>query len=253
MKTLILFLLSCGSLFAQLNISNPFYVAPILKASSAACTTPTAGNELSTEGFQTATTGYERSGWGTATGSPDPYYDISALTTGQPSGSCTRGFRSNYAVSGTFNYNAWDRGAAITTTVYTRMYIYIVSHSISSPHVAYLGGVFKTTMGSGGNVASVVMKNNAGQLEIYGAGSTDSTKVNVSVGQWYRVEMKVVPNGTCEIKVDGGSAATFTATGYTNWDVVGVGTYSTSANAFTFNDTIFDLVGADTTGYMGAP
>ena len=36
MKTLLLFLLSCGSLFAQLNISNPFYVAPILKASAAA-------------------------------------------------------------------------------------------------------------------------------------------------------------------------------------------------------------------------
>ena len=36
MKTLLLFLLSCGSLFAQLNISNPFYVAPILKAASAA-------------------------------------------------------------------------------------------------------------------------------------------------------------------------------------------------------------------------
>jgi hypothetical protein len=39
MKTLLLFLLSCGSLFAQLNISNPFYVAPILKASGVTCST----------------------------------------------------------------------------------------------------------------------------------------------------------------------------------------------------------------------
>lgn len=36
MRTLLLFLLSTCSLFAQLNISNPFYVAPILKASAAA-------------------------------------------------------------------------------------------------------------------------------------------------------------------------------------------------------------------------
>ena len=36
MKTLLLFFLSCSALFAQLNISNPFYVAPILKAAAAA-------------------------------------------------------------------------------------------------------------------------------------------------------------------------------------------------------------------------
>ena len=218
-----------------------------------ACTTPTAGNELSTEGFQTATTGYERSGWGTATGSPDPYYDISALTTGQPSGSCTRGFRSNYAVSGTFHYNAWDRGAATATTVYIRMYIYVVSQSLAVGNSASIGGVFKTTMGGGGNVASVALNNTGGTFGIYGRGATDSAKVTIATGQWYRIELKVVPNGASEMKVDGGAAQTFTATGYTDWDVVGVGTYSTTANAFTFNDTIFDLVGADTTGYLGAP
>lgn len=213
---------------------------------------PSQGNLLNDEGFETAITGYQQSGWGTATGTPSPAYSITGLTTSKPSGSCAQGFRANYAITSLYQFNAWDSGGNNSSTVYVRFYYYLVSHSIASGETAIIAGVFNgTTVNSGTRCAGVTIKNNAGQMEIYAEGSTHT---NISTGQWYRVELQVALNASAAgsaIKIDGGSALTFTDTGYSSWRKVGIGTISTSSDAFTFNDSVFDLVAADSTGYIG--
>lgn len=260
MKTIIAFLLSAVIAFANPTTKvggagkTKTGGTGTTKVSSAAeICSPPQGNLLNDEGFETATTGYQQSGWNVSMGTPDPAYSISGFTTNKPNGSCAQGFRSNYSVAGVFNGNSWDSGANNTFTVYVRFYIYVASSSISNANGVFIAGVFNGNPGltAGTRCAAVSLVNNAGQLEIAAEGSTP---VNISTGQWNLIELKVALNATSngsEIKVNGGSAHTFTDTGYGSWRSIGIGTFSTSSDSFTFNDCIFDLVAADSTGYIG--
>jgi len=248
MRTIIILLFLTLPAFPQMLQGIVGGVAP-----AATCSTPAQGNLLSAEGFQTATTGYEQSGWGTATGTPDPYYDTTSLTTSKPNGGCNRGFQSNYASSGVWQQNTWDYGSQRSSTDYLRFYLYVVSTEIITSADLSIGGFFNNVNGTDGyRVCAVRLANPGGQLVLRGNGATTSSDINISTGQWYRVEMKCVPNGTSEIKVNGGTAQTFTATGYTSWRAVGIGAFTSSNNAYTYSNLVFDLVAADSTGYIGA-
>jgi hypothetical protein len=223
------------------------------KAAAASCSTPAQGNVLSAEGFETATTGYERTGWQTATGSPNPYYDTTSLTTSKPNGACNRAFLSTYSVSNEYHWNIWDSGSDHSSTLYTRLYLYVASHTIDPAENATIGGVYNHQSATNGyRVCTMQLAYPSSQLVLRGNGATTSSNINISTGQWYRVEMKCVPNGTSEIVVDGGTPQTFTATGYTSWRALAIGSNIVSSQQYAYHSIVADLLAADSSGYIGA-
>lgn len=227
-----------------------FVGAAGFSAASVASCTPSQGNLLADEGFETTTTGYERSGWGTATGSPDPYYSSSSATTSKPTGACDRAFRSNY--NGTYRFNYWSAGAYSAATVYVRVYLYVRTNNIGSGESSRICGIFsEDVVATGYSIGSLFLDKSGSQLRINAVGAGISTPVNISAGTWYLVELKVLPGGSSAFKVNGGSEQTFTANGGT-WRAVGIGAYSDSNSPNNTSDILFDLLAVDSTGYVGA-
>ena len=168
----------------------------------------------------------------------------------------SRGFRSNYSIGGVYNNRSWDSGSNHFATVYIRFYLYVASHGIDPADSVFIGGVFNgnSAMSSGNRCASIELKNVGSQLSINAFGATRSANINISTGQWYLVEMKVAMNGVAnasEIKINGGTTHTFTDSGYSDWRTIGIGCFSATSDPPGFNDCIFDLVAADSTGYIG--
>jgi hypothetical protein len=256
---LILFLLALAlPVFGQASRSAAFRGAAAIQGApvsgGAAVCSPAQGNTLTNEGFETATTGYQQTGWGTATGTPNPYYDTSSLTTSKPNGACNRGFMSALT-SATFQFNYWDSGGDKAATMYARFYLCVTTNLVDTggANPAAIFGVMNSEQVSSGYlVGGVVLNNSGGQTSIAGTGATDSTAVNLSTNTWYLVELKIVPNGTSALKVNGGAEQTFTAAGWTSWRRIVVGNLNSSTPAYSYNTCVFDEVAVDTVGYIGA-
>lgn len=225
---------------------------------AAACATPDGSfTPLDNEGFQTATTGYERSGWTTAIGSPNPAADTISLTSSKPTGACNQGLSFAYAGDTTYGAAVWDNGSSMGGTAYFRFYLYVSAEGVDDGQIVSVFDVWRGYTYTVGNaVGHVRVTQTSGQLQIYGYSGfpSTSTAINISTGQWYRVELKLVANGaagTSEIKVDGGAAQTFQADSYTTLQSFGAGVNIASPTSATIT-VYYDLIAVSTSDYPGA-
>ena len=168
------------------------------------------------EGFQTTTTGInDGNAWTVAavvgTGTVDPYYDTTALTTNKPAGACDRAWRLVLPTDGVETYQAWDRGSAfdITTTALTVVfYLYIETAPDSGEgYPIFRYGSSSTSVGS-----RVDLTNSSGTLQLTAVGQTTSAAITVTAGQWEKVTMFISTDGATAastLAVNDGTPQTF--------------------------------------------
>jgi hypothetical protein len=211
------------------------------EAASCGATSEPAGDVFS-EGFQTASTGYELTECGTApcwaeTGSPDP----DASSPGTPSDEvCDQSMRLN--ATGSAMYASYNKNAAQADAIWIKIALYVDSESLAAWGS---GTVLKPC-------ANAIHTEFWGRLLIYDNGTTDDstmyvridgsadsafdTDAEITIDTWHVVEACIPDggdtgdscgegNGVGWIRVDGGNKNTFTSNDYngpqyylTGWD-----------------------------------
>src|SRR3972149_4702960 len=105
----------------------------------------------------------------------------------------------------------------ITTTAYFTFYLRLGSLPGSTVRIAEADGI------SGGNIRIRVDSSGNVFLSNWAESADSSTAATLSAGVWYRIDLKAVKSGTCELQVDGGTAVTLSGGGV-NIDYLNLGT-----------------------------
>lgn len=173
-------------------------------------TNTTLPHDLMITGFEG--TGYEAStGTWTETGAPDEDADISALTSGKPSGSCAQGLLTT--IAGANLYTQFDYGSTITLTtqgldVYCYFYLQTAPDSGEGFYILSLSPGTDTTTAR----ARLFLENIAGTINLTAQGDTTSAAETITTGTWHLFKLHVdtaITGTTSYIQVDGGTQRTF--------------------------------------------
>lgn len=105
--------------------------------------------------------------------------------------------------------------------------------------------VIASVVSSAGSSVVDVKLNNSGTLTLVGA-TTSATIATLTTDTWYRLELKVVSNGTSEARIDGGTAQTCTANNVTQDRFRNGTSVAATYNAF------YDDLAIDDAAYPGA-
>src|SRR3990170_4999973 len=128
----------------------------------------------------------------------------------------------------------------ITTTAYFTFYLRLGSLPGSTVRIAEADGI------SGGNIRISVDSSGNVFLSNWAESADSSTAATLSAGVWYRIDLKAVKSGTCELQVDGGTAVTLSG-GVVNIDYLNLGTTASQTM-----DVYYDDVAVSDSGFPGA-
>jgi hypothetical protein len=174
------------------------------------CATDALGDLLN-EGFQTATTGYETSGWLSTNSpyAPDPAADTTALTNGKPANACNQGFRSNSAAHQ--HRYAYFNLLRETNTTYLKFWFYLNSNSLGGSDD---GIIFQVAEGTLDNSDSRILLLRLHGTTLYmDIGTGGGSLGTCTTGIWHQIDMIVGYNTTCSVTFDNGTPVTGTSSG----------------------------------------
>ena len=137
-------------------------------------------------------------------------------------------------------------GAATTlgalATTYLTVYFRIESNPATLREIIHFAN-----LSGGSNRVCEVHLTTTGTLKIQGATASSETAA-LSTGVWYRLDIKAVQSGTCELAVDGGTPVTCTGrANTTNYVLIGL-----PGGGDTTADLLFDDIAISNTAYPGA-
>ena len=185
MKTLFIFLLSTCSLVAQLNISNPFYVAGVLKPTAAG-----GGNAVdASRGFEVDS---DPSGWSeTDTGSQVARFSTSQANSGTHSLELL-----NTVV--TVGYQTYDIGSAKSGL---SMCTWVRTPSTGTDDICAIINL-STTGDPNDPCVRIFYQNDAGSRYFRLRGTTfPAGATSLSAATWYRLELVMVGSSTSTLKI----------------------------------------------------
>lgn len=217
---LLLFLLLCCSVQADARM-NAYIAGSVASTSSCGATSEPAGDIFS-DGFQTATTGYEIAGW-TETGTVEAAYDISALS--PPAESCTQG--AQFASSGSVAASVLDLETGSGRTTWVKFALRVQSEGLTfAQNTAIYCPTSNATLGVAcpGILQIYEAYNGEGadlKVRVSAATNSATTNTSISLNTWHVVEACFTDqdigsdpcgagtNGYGWVRVDGGTIATF--------------------------------------------
>lgn len=183
------FLLCCSAIQANARGIMTMCGAGVPVAGCGASSEP--AGDIFSDGFETATTGYELSGW-TEVGTVDPAYSLTGLSA--PEESCNQGIQT--ASTGSLAYIRRDLGTGVTT-YFGKLSFYIASHSLgnyANMIIAVTGNNVNTP--AGGSAASVkIYKTSSATVRLYMMGAADSAMLDVALTTWHTVTYCVTDGG----------------------------------------------------------
>lgn len=138
------------------------------------------------------------------------------------------------AATGNYNlrgYTADGNGAAFgLATIYLSFYLRLGAIPGSTVFVCYGG--------DGTNPIAALQIDSTGQISIDAAAGDSAAAATLVIDTWYRIDFKIVQNGTCELQVNGGTAVTATGANLViNQVRLGVGTQTKD---FYYDDVVVD-------------
>jgi len=183
-------LLSDAHSSAQFFGTGPFYASTLKSpgGGGGACAsnqTTNSWDEL-LEGFETASTGYEASGWtefGT-TANISHAADSSALATGKPDGACSKAWKLVVPTDGTATGARWDRGSTIDLdTVQTDVWFSFYVETAPDSGEGFF--IWEYTGLSSPENFGLQLRNNGGTLQVITVAGGGSDAINILTDRWY--------------------------------------------------------------------
>lgn len=208
------FLIVCSAIQANARGIMTMCGAGVPVAGCGASSEP--AGDIFSDGFETATTGYELSGW-TEVGTVDPAYSLTGLSA--PEESCNQGIQT--ASTGSMAYIKRDLGTGVTT-YWGQFSLYIRSHSLGNYATVTIAvaGNNDFTPAAGAGVLIKLYKPTGDTLRIYAQGASDSSMLDVASTTWHTVNYCVTDgsigsdpcgagtNGYGWISLNGGTSKT---------------------------------------------
>lgn len=208
MRTLFFLLITAFCATAQMGLRNPSVLAN-LKPNSAACSVSDSANPHDTLAESFIGTGYQNS-WTEPAGSPDEDYDISALTSGKPAGTCNEGLDCSY--TGAARYSQWDNGSNIDIDT-INLDVYLTIWVASTTSQTSRTGSWGTSATPGTSFCGVLRltSDGAGNVTLLMEGTVNSAAISITESAWHTVKIHFdTTAANSYIQVDGGAQQTFT-------------------------------------------